>query len=36
MSNTQRIIFLYSGMALLLVLVGAMQSWTLSLTILNL
>lgn len=36
MSNTQRIIILYAGMAGLLVLVGVMQSWTLSLTILNL
>ena len=36
LSNTQRIIVLYSGMALLLIAVGAFQSWTLSLTILNL
>lgn len=36
MSNTQRIIILYVGMAVLLVIVGMFQSWTLSLTILNL
>ena len=36
MSNTQRIISLYGVMAILLVIVGMFQSWTLSLTILNL
>ena len=36
MSNTQRIVVLYAGMAALLVIVGLFQSWTLSLTILNL
>ncbi|MEO3389304.1 branched-chain amino acid ABC transporter permease [Mesorhizobium sp. CAU 1741] len=36
MSNTQRIILLYSAMAILLVIVGVYQSWALSLTILNL
>ena len=36
MSNTQRILVLYTGMAALLVIVGLFQSWTLSLTILNL
>ncbi|MEO4000620.1 branched-chain amino acid ABC transporter permease [Mesorhizobium sp. CAU 1732] len=36
MSNTQRIISLYGLMAILLIIVGMFQSWTLSLTILNL
>ncbi len=36
MSNRERIIYLYGAMAILLVAVGVFQSWTLSLTILNL
>ncbi len=36
MSNRERIIYLYGAMAILLIAVGVFQSWTLSLTILNL
>jgi branched-chain amino acid transport system permease protein len=36
MSNRKRIIYLYGAMAILLLAVGFFQSWTLSLTILNL
>ncbi len=36
MSNVRRIVVLYSAMAVLLLLVGIFQSWTFSLTILNL